>query len=118
MLSRVGPYPMVITPDEGGYWVDGEQHDTAKNSDGFWEAPEIAHEHFHIEQDNIPFQYGRYLANKVNIWNYKNKFKYIICFQEHENYYCMSEKHGPLLLSIRMDKDPAQYRLLLRYILL
>lgn len=36
-------------------------------------------------------------------------------FQEHENYYCLSEKHGPLLLSIRMDKDPAQYRLLLRY---
>lgn len=97
MLSQCGPYPMVITPDEGGYWVDGEQHDTARNSKGFWEAPEIAHEHFHIEQDNIPFQYGRYLANK-----------------EHDNYYCMSEKHGPLLLSIRIDKDPAQYRLLLR----
>lgn len=59
---------MVITPDEGGYWVDGEQHDTARNPSGFWEAPEIAHEHFHIEQDNIPFQYGRYLANKVTLF--------------------------------------------------
>ena len=65
MLSRVGPYPMVITPDEGGYWVDGEQHEAARNRDGSWEAPEIAHEHFHIEQDNTPFQYGRYIANKV-----------------------------------------------------
>jgi len=65
MLSRVGPYPMVITPDEGGYWVDGEQHEAARNRDGSWQAPEIAHEHFHIEHDNTPFQYGRYLANKV-----------------------------------------------------
>ena len=39
----------------------------------------------------------------------------LFCFQEHDSYYCMSDKHGPLLLSIRMDRDPAQYRLLLRY---
>ena len=108
---------MVITPDEGGYWVDGEQHDTARNPSGFWEAPEIAHEHFHIEQDNIPFQYGRYLANKVTLFVLASggcEIYYIFVLQEHDNYYCMSDKHGPLLLSIRMDKDPTQYRLLLR----
>ncbi|CAG0882913.1 unnamed protein product [Cyprideis torosa] len=34
VLSRPGPYPMIVAPPQGGYWIDGCDHDTPFDARG------------------------------------------------------------------------------------
>lgn len=34
ILKKSGPYPMIILPPNGGYWVDGMDHDCSFDNQG------------------------------------------------------------------------------------
>ena len=61
-----GPYPLLITPPDGGYWCQGGDHDMAKGEDGVWRAPEISTEHYTIQTDKTASVYGRYFRKQVH----------------------------------------------------
>lgn len=60
------PYPMVVRPLDGGYWVQNGEFDNSQGEDGIWRAPEISTDHFRVEVDNTSLMYGRHFANKVS----------------------------------------------------
>ena len=62
---REGPYPMLIEPPDGGFWLQHGEHDSARGTDGVWTAPEIDTEHYTIQTDKTAFVYGRYFMWRV-----------------------------------------------------
>ena len=63
ILTKPGPYPMVVQPEEGGYWVDGADGDgesalpvaPSENSSGKYK----------LEMDETAKCYRRYFLGKV-----------------------------------------------------
>lgn len=85
---REGPYPMLIEPPDGGFWLQHGEHDSARGTDGVWTAPEIDTEHYTIQTDKTAFVYGRYF-----MW------------RDHRNYIARDSKVGPVLLSVKTEED-------------
>lgn len=67
-ISGNGPYPLLISSPDGGYWVQTGDHDVAKGEDGVWRAPEISTEHYIIQTDKTASVYGRYFRKQVRRW--------------------------------------------------
>ena len=58
--------PMVVlSPQDGGFWLEGEGYETACDESGHWSAQDIATEHISISNDVTPFQFSRYFKNQV-----------------------------------------------------
>ena len=62
---------MLMTPPDGGYWIQNGEHDSARSEDGIWRAPEIDTEHFTIEMDTVANVYRKYFKGQVS--------RYAIC---------------------------------------
>ena len=67
LLQQPGPYPLVVSPPDGGYKVMNGEYASSLGSDGRWQAPEISTEHFRVDVDNIALLYGRHFVGKVSI---------------------------------------------------
>jgi len=88
VLVNEGPYPLLIEPPDGGFWIQNGEYDEALGEDGVWRAPEISTEHYSIQVDKTALVYGRNFVR-----------------QEHQNYIGRDSKVGPVLLSMMFDED-------------
>ena len=95
------PFPLLITPPDGGYWVQNGEYESSRNIDGTWQAPEIDTEHFRLDIDNTAMMYGRHFVG-----------------HPHKNFYVRESKFGSLVFSLMIDSnvscDPL-IRMILRY---
>ena len=58
--------PMVVlSPNDKGFWCEGESYETACDQFGHWSAQDIATEHISVSTDVTPFQFARYFKDKV-----------------------------------------------------
>ena len=66
MLLDKGPYPLVIEPPDGGYWIQNGVYESAQGEDGVWRAPEISTDHYRVDVDKIALIYDRHFMGKVH----------------------------------------------------
>lgn len=97
-LSKAGPYPMIVLPSNGGYWVDGTEHDCTFDARG---NPVLPHNAWRgkFESDDTAKCYRRFYMNR-----------------EHSNLVGHDDQLGPVLLSIKneMVANQEHVRMLLR----
>lgn len=135
LIAKEGPYPMLMAPPDGGYWIQNGEHESARSEDGTWRAPEIDTEHFTVEMDAVANVYRKYFKGQVShypicklcpliVWVIKTlehssvKLRtfdngqaiigynsYLFFWQEHANYISRDSKVGPVLLSIKTEQD-------------
>ena len=68
LISKEGPYPMLMTPPDGGYWIQNGELESARDDRGIWRAPDIDTEHFTIEMDAVANVYRTYFKGQVNCY--------------------------------------------------
>ena len=94
------PFPLIINPPDGGYWVQNGEYQSSRGPDGIWKAPEIDTEHFRVNTDNTALMYGCHFVGK-----------------NHRNFYAKDSQLGPLIFSLMFDNgssfDP-MIRMILR----
>lgn len=97
-LSKSGPYPMIVLPANGGYWVDGTDHECAFDSRGNPVLPSNAWKS-RFETDDTAKCYRRFFMAR-----------------EHSNLVGHDDQLGPVLLSIKSENVANQehIRMLLR----
>ncbi|XP_066994645.2 rap1 GTPase-activating protein 1 isoform X2 [Anabrus simplex] len=97
-LQKPPPYPMIVQPPSGGYWVDGQDHDCPFDSRG---NPILPHASWRakFETDDTAKCYRRFFVGR-----------------EHLNLVGNDEALGPVLLSVKteMVASQEQMRILLR----
>uniref|UniRef100_A0A8C0J1V0 RAP1 GTPase activating protein 2 n=1 Tax=Chelonoidis abingdonii TaxID=106734 RepID=A0A8C0J1V0_CHEAB len=105
ILEKGSPYPLIILPQFGGYWIeDPENLSTPTSSDS-----SISEE----EEENLsPSTYGYKLECKAEAKAYRKHF----LGKDHLNFYCTASSLGNLILSIKCEEaDGTEYlRIILR----
>uniref|UniRef100_A0A8B9ZGK4 RAP1 GTPase activating protein 2 n=1 Tax=Anas platyrhynchos TaxID=8839 RepID=A0A8B9ZGK4_ANAPL len=105
ILDKGSPYPLIILPQFGGYWIeDPENLGTPTSSDS-----SICEE----EEENLsPSTYGYKLECKGEARAYRKHF----LGKDHLNFYCTASSLGNLILSIKCEEaDGTEYlRIILR----
>ncbi|XP_064892625.1 rap1 GTPase-activating protein 2 isoform X6 [Columba livia] len=105
ILEKGSPYPLIILPQFGGYWIeDPENLGTPTSSDS-----SICEE----EEENLsPSAYGYRLECKGEARAYRKHF----LGKDHLNFYCTASSLGNLILSIKCEEtDGTEYlRIILR----
>ncbi|CAD7080043.1 unnamed protein product [Hermetia illucens] len=98
VLSNPTPYPMIVLPTTGGYWVDGTDHECAFDSRGNAVLPQSTWR-AKFETDDTAKCYRRFFVGR-----------------EHSNLVGYDDQLGPVLLSIKTENVANQehYRILLR----
>lgn len=118
-LAKPGPYQMIVLPVNGGYWIDGTDHECAFDSRGNPVLP-LSAWRGKFETDDTAKCYRRFFIGRVSfnlfypINESINKFHFIL--QEHSNLVGHDETLGPVLLSIKSENVASQehVRILLR----
>lgn len=84
-LARSSPYPMIVLPLNGGYWVDGTDHECSYDAQG---NPVLAHSAWHgkFETDDTAKYYRRFYVGK-----------------EHSNLLGFDDILGPVLVSFKIE---------------
>ncbi|CAG0899756.1 unnamed protein product [Darwinula stevensoni] len=90
VLRRPGPYPMIVLPPGGGYWVDGCDHDCPFDAQGNPLVPAQQGKP-KFETDETARCYRRYFLGK-----------------EHLNFVARDENLGPALLSMKHEVISSQ----------
>ncbi|NWQ84205.1 RPGP2 protein, partial [Columbina picui] len=95
ILEKGSPYPLIILPQFGGYWIeDPENLGTPTSSDS-----SICEE----EEENLsPSAYGYRLECKGEARAYRKHF----LGKDHLNFYCTASSLGNLILSIKLELAP------------
>uniref|UniRef100_A0A8C0ZIR4 RAP1 GTPase activating protein 2 n=1 Tax=Cyanistes caeruleus TaxID=156563 RepID=A0A8C0ZIR4_CYACU len=105
ILEKGRPYPLIILPQFGGYWIeDPENLGTPTSSDS-----SIGEE----EEENLsPSTYGYKLECKGEARAYRKHF----LGKDHLNFYCTASSLGNLILSVKCEEtDGTEYlRVILR----
>ncbi|XP_074701636.1 rap1 GTPase-activating protein 2 isoform X5 [Strix aluco] len=105
ILEKGSPYPLIILPQFGGYWIeDPENLGTPTSSDS-----SVCEE----EEENLsPSTYGYKLECKGEARAYRKHF----LGKDHLNFYCTASSLGNLILSIKCEEaDGTEYlRIILR----
>lgn len=90
ILKKPGPYPMIIVPARGGYWVDGVEHDCPFDNQGKPIVPQ--HDcNCKFETDETAKCYRRFFLGK-----------------EHFNFFATDDNLGPIVLSIKSETVSSQ----------
>ncbi|KAG5284775.1 hypothetical protein AALO_G00030330 [Alosa alosa] len=100
VLQRGEPYPQVILPQFGGYWIEDDETDGAAPSskdtsacngqDGEGTGPEGGFGYL-LERNSAARAYRKHFLGK-----------------EHLNFYCTASSHGNLILSMRHEEQEDQ----------
>ncbi|KAJ9597843.1 hypothetical protein L9F63_011338, partial [Diploptera punctata] len=97
-LQKPGPYPMIVLPPGGGYWVDGQEHDCPFDSRG---NPVLPQNNWRakFETDDTAKCYRRFFVGR-----------------EHLNLIGTDENLGPVCMSVKTENVASQEhtRILLR----
>uniref|UniRef100_A0AAQ4QI44 RAP1 GTPase activating protein b n=1 Tax=Gasterosteus aculeatus aculeatus TaxID=481459 RepID=A0AAQ4QI44_GASAC len=98
VLGRTSPFPLILLPQFGGYWIEGNNHELK-------EAPEA-------DQPPCPASLVK-LETNSSAKIYRKQFM----GKEHFNYYTMDAALGHLVFSMKYDVigDQEHLRLMLRY---
>lgn len=100
VLKKQRPYPMVVKPENGGYWIDGLPAVSDRNSiESYGKGlPVKTSDSIKciLEMDNIGKCYDEYFRNV-----------------EHLNFYAYDDSMGPILVSIKTERRQ-NIRILLR----
>ncbi|NWY73572.1 RPGP2 protein, partial [Erithacus rubecula] len=105
ILEKGSPYPLIILPQFGGYWIeDPENLGTPTSSDS-----SICEEE---EESLSPSSYGYRLECKGEARAYRKHF----LGKDHLNFYCTASSLGNLILSVKCEEtDGTEYlRVILR----
>ncbi|KAG8431325.1 hypothetical protein GDO86_019049, partial [Hymenochirus boettgeri] len=97
VLGREGPFPLILLPQFGGYWIEGTNHDLSGLTDG--DAVQSPTGKVKLETNHIARLYRKHFLGK-----------------EHFNYYSLDGALGHLVFSLKYDVigDQEHLRLLLR----
>ncbi|XP_053546204.1 rap1 GTPase-activating protein 1 [Bombina bombina] len=97
VLGREGPFPLILLPQFGGYWIEGTNHDVSVLSDP--EAIQSPTGKVKLESNHTAKLYRKHFLGK-----------------EHFNYYSVDAALGHLVFSLKYDVigDQEHLRLLLR----
>ena len=82
------PFPLIMHPPDGGYWIQNGEYETSRGADGIWRAPEIDIEHFRLDFDSTALMYGKHFVGK-----------------DHKNFLANDLNKGPILFSLMIDND-------------
>ncbi|XP_072100808.1 rap1 GTPase-activating protein 1 isoform X5 [Mobula birostris] len=97
VLQREPPFPIILLPQFGGYWIEGTNHDVTSSPETEQvSSPPSKHK---LECNSIAKLYRKHFLGK-----------------EHFNYYCIDNVLGHLVFSLKYDiiGDQEHLRLLLR----
>ncbi|XP_030009818.1 rap1 GTPase-activating protein 2-like isoform X2 [Sphaeramia orbicularis] len=98
VLQRGGPYPQVILPEFGGYWI--EDPEAPPPSAPPPSSQEIKEEE--EDKDTAPGDYGYHLE-EIN--EAARAYRKHFLGREHLNFSCSASSLGNLLLSVRHEED-------------
>ncbi|XP_069466463.1 rap1 GTPase-activating protein 1 isoform X2 [Ambystoma mexicanum] len=95
VLGREGPFPLILLPQFGGYWIEGTNHELIS----LQETESSSATKVKLEGNQLARTYRKHFLGK-----------------EHFNYYCMDAALGHLVFSLKYDVigDQEHLRLLLR----
>ncbi|XP_049717013.1 rap1 GTPase-activating protein 2 isoform X5 [Elephas maximus indicus] len=94
VVEKGGPYPLVILPQFGGYWIEDPENVGTPTSLG----SSICEEE---EEDNLsPNTFGYKLECKAEARAYRRHF----LGKDHLNFYCTGSSLGNLILSIKCEE--------------
>ncbi|KFD62573.1 hypothetical protein M514_01090 [Trichuris suis] len=86
ILSRGGPYPTIVMPQHGGYWIDNGSASHLPIEDHFASSDNSSCQRIKFESDEIAKCYRRHFFGK-----------------DHFNFYALDEKLGPVVLSVHTE---------------
>ncbi|XP_047439349.1 rap1 GTPase-activating protein 1 isoform X5 [Mugil cephalus] len=97
VLGRSSPFPLILLPQFGGYWIEGTNHEPKEPSEA--EQPPCPTSHVKLETNSTAKIYRKHFMGK-----------------EHFNYYTMDAALGHLVFSMKYDVigDQEHLRLMLR----
>ncbi|XP_034149375.1 rap1 GTPase-activating protein 2b isoform X10 [Esox lucius] len=107
VLERGGPYPQVILPKFGGYWIEDPAAPvlTPPSQDpGLYERVDGAQGGEKEEGDAPPGGYWFRLESNDAVCAYRKHFQ----GKEHLNFYCTASSHGNLIMSVKHDEVKGQ----------
>uniref|UniRef100_A0A8C5HHY1 Rap1 GTPase-activating protein 1-like n=1 Tax=Gouania willdenowi TaxID=441366 RepID=A0A8C5HHY1_GOUWI len=98
VLGRRSPFPLILLPQFGGYWIEGTNHQTPKDPAAV-EQPPCPSAQIKLETNSMAKIYRKHFMGK-----------------EHFNYYTMDAALGHLVFSMKYDVigDQEHLRLMLR----
>ncbi|XP_068561520.1 rap1 GTPase-activating protein 1 isoform X9 [Cebidichthys violaceus] len=97
VLGRTSPFPLILLPQFGGYWIEGTNHELKDPPEA--DQPPCAASHVKLETNSTAKIYRKQFMGK-----------------EHFNYYTMDAALGHLVFSMKYDVigDQEHLRLMLR----
>ncbi|XP_051787077.1 rap1 GTPase-activating protein 1-like isoform X13 [Erpetoichthys calabaricus] len=97
VLGRNSPYPLILLPQFGGYWIEGTNHELNSTQDA--DLQPLSTSHIRLECNTVAKLYRKHFLGK-----------------EHFNFYSMDSALGHLVFSVKYDVigDQEHLRLLLR----
>ncbi|XP_030584838.1 rap1 GTPase-activating protein 1 isoform X3 [Archocentrus centrarchus] len=97
VLGRNSPFPLILLPQFGGYWIEGTNHEPKDPPDA--DQPPCPTSHIKLETNSTAKIYRKHFMGK-----------------EHFNYYTMDAALGHLVFSMKYDVigDQEHLRLMLR----
>ncbi|XP_050930333.1 rap1 GTPase-activating protein 1 isoform X2 [Lates calcarifer] len=97
VLGRSSPFPLILLPQFGGYWIEGTNHEPKDPPEA--EQPPCPTSHIKLETNSTAKIYRKHFMGK-----------------EHFNYYTMDAALGHLVFSMKYDVigDQEHLRLMLR----
>uniref|UniRef100_A0A674H3U1 Rap1 GTPase-activating protein 1 n=1 Tax=Taeniopygia guttata TaxID=59729 RepID=A0A674H3U1_TAEGU len=101
VLQKGWPYPLIILPQFGGYWIEGTSHNLSSLSPTLSDVPFSWSGKVKLESDPTAKLYRKHFLGKV---------------REHQNFYSSDMSLGYLVLSVKYEQIEKQenLRLLLR----
>lgn len=63
VLGRVGPFPLILLPQFGGYWIEGTNHKPAEPPET--DQPSCPSSHFKLETNSTAKIYRKHFMGKV-----------------------------------------------------
>ncbi|CAD5215999.1 unnamed protein product [Bursaphelenchus xylophilus] len=101
ILGRKGPYPQIVLPVNGRYWMDGVSSCPIPMDDELIQTTQTNNScaRFKLETDDTSHSYRRFFIGR-----------------EHHNFFAKDPKLGPLVLSVRTETISSQdhFRIILR----
>ncbi|KAK5603160.1 Rap1 GTPase-activating protein 1 [Crenichthys baileyi] len=99
VLGKKSPFPLILLPQFGGYWIEGTNHELSAAGDPEHHRPLSPNSRTKLECNTISTLYRKHFLGK-----------------EHFNYYSLDSSLGQLLFSIKYDEigDQEHLRLMLR----
>lgn len=99
VLGRKSPFPLILLPQFGGYWIEGTNHELSEAGDPERHRPPSPNSRTKLECNTTATLYRKHFLGK-----------------EHFNYYSLDSSLGHLVFSIKYDEigDQEHLRLMLR----